>query len=144
MQSASLDAIRGQTGPQVQGRDAFKDLNLDQFLKMLIAELQNQDPLNPMENHQILQQISQIREIESNARLTETLQSVLLGQNVSTASEMLGKIVQGRTDDGTPVSGRVERVSVKDGTPLLYVGENSVRLKNVTDIQPDPAAQAAS
>jgi flagellar basal-body rod modification protein FlgD len=134
-QTANL-AVKGQTGPQVAGHDPYADLDLNKFIQMLIAEMQNQDPLDPMNNQEILQQVSQIRAIESNTRLTDTLQSVLLGQNVSTASSMIGKTIQGLTDDGKQVSGQVEQVSIKDGVPTLHVGEDTVSLKNVGEILP--------
>ena len=102
---------------------------------MLLAEMQNQDPLSPMDNAQIVQQISQIKAIQSNTQLMETLESVLLGQNVSTASGMIGKTIQGLTADGDQVSGVVERVTITDGIPTLYVGEEAVTLKNVSAIQ---------
>ena len=45
----------------------------------MITELQNQDPLNPMDNTQMLEQINQIRQIGATDKLTSTLDSVLLG-----------------------------------------------------------------
>jgi flagellar basal-body rod modification protein FlgD len=135
METTSV-AVKGQTGPQVAGRDPYADLDLSKFIQMLVAEMQNQDPLDPMKNQEILQQIGQIRAIESNTRLTDTLQSVLLGQNVSTASSMIGKTIQGLTDDGKQVSGQVEQVSIQDGIPTLHVGEDAVSLKNVAEILP--------
>ena len=41
----------------------LKDLDINQFLQLMIAELTNQDPLNPMDNTQLVQQIGAIREI---------------------------------------------------------------------------------
>ena len=135
METANL-AVKGQTGPQVAGHDPYKDLGLNKFIELLVAEMQNQDPLDPMNNQEILQQVSQIRAIESNTRLTDTLQSVLLGQNVSTASSMIGKTIEGLTDDNKKVTGRVEQVSIKDGVPTLHVGGDTVTLKNVAEILP--------
>ena len=66
--------------------NSLDDLNLDDFLGLLIAELQTQDPMKPMDNQEILQQVSQMRDIESTSKLTDTLQTVLLGQNMSTAA----------------------------------------------------------
>ena len=41
----------------------LKDLDINQFLQLMITELTNQDPLNPMDNTQLVQQIGEIREI---------------------------------------------------------------------------------
>jgi flagellar basal-body rod modification protein FlgD len=94
-----------------------------------------------MDNSQILEQVSQIREIESNARLTETLESVRLGQALSTASSLIGRYVQALTADGTRVEGRVERISVVDGKPVLHIDGHEVELENISEILAEPAEE---
>ena len=126
---------QGQQNPS--GRDAMQDVNLDDFLKLMITELQNQDPLNPMENQEILQQISQIRAIESNQRLTDTLQAVLLGQGVATAGELLGTTVKALTDGGEQIAGQVDRVSIAEGVVRIHVGQYTAKLENVAEILPE-------
>jgi len=121
----------------------LNDVNLDDFLKLLIAELQNQDPMSPMDNNQILQQVSQIREIESNSRLTETLESVQLGQAMATASSLIGHYITALTADGEKVNGQVDRVSVVDGQPKLMVGDYEVDLDNIGEILSAPPASAS-
>ncbi|MCO6047352.1 hypothetical protein NG895_25910 [Aeoliella sp. ICT_H6.2] len=98
---------------------ALNDLDLDSFLDLMIAELQNQDPLNPLENDELLAQISQIREVGATDRLTETLDSVLLGQNISSATNLIGADVVALTADGERVTGNVRRVSIDGGQPKL-------------------------
>ena len=121
---------------QPNNNDALRDLDMDEFLNLMITELQNQDPLNPLENAEILQQISQIREIGATARLTETLDAVLLGQNLTSASGMIGKTVEALSDDAKTVKGVVDKVTVTDGEPRLHIGDQAVRLKNVKEIVP--------
>ncbi|MBN2477103.1 MAG: hypothetical protein JXB62_21020 [Pirellulales bacterium] len=136
MEAASVGAI-GQQGQQdPTGHDAFRDVALSDFIDLMVAELQNQDPLNPMDNAEILQQMSQIRSIESNDRLTETLESVFLAQNVSTAGSMLGKWMANLSEDGSVgLFGRIDRVSVEGGVPMLHVGDETVNLKNAGKMQ---------
>jgi len=134
MNTSSVGAV-GQQGQQnTTGYDALRDVDLNDFIKLLVAELQNQDPLNPMENNEILQQISQIREIESNQRLTDTLESVLLGQSMATASNMMDRMIVALTDDSQIVTGRVDRVTIEEGQPKLHVGDHTVDLQNVSQI----------
>ena len=128
------------------GHDAMSELDMDDFLKLMIAELQHQDPLNPMDNTQMLEQISQIRAITSSDRLTDTLAAVLLGQNMSTASSMLGRTIRALTDDGEMVIGTVDRVTLEDGVPKLHITDDTadppvdytIDLKNVAEIMADP------
>jgi flagellar basal-body rod modification protein FlgD len=101
--------------------DTLNDLDLDAFLKLLITEMQNQDPLNPMDNSEMLAQINQLREIGSTDKLTSTLDSVLLGQNISASTGLIGQDIQAISDDGQKVAGTVTRVSIEDGVPKLQL-----------------------
>lgn len=116
--------------------DALRGLDLDHFLKLMITELQNQDPLNPLENHQILQQISQIREIEATGQLRDTLDSVLLGQNLANASSLINKQITALDDNGDEVSGTVSRVSVAENKVRLQVGDQQIDLSKLREILP--------
>lgn len=135
---AGTSGVSGASGSSTSQKteQALRDVNMDDFLKLMIAELQNQDPLNPMDNAQMLQQISQIREIGATDKLSETLSAVQLGQTLSTASALIGKQVKGLDDNNQQIQGLVERVTIKDGKPSLQVGEKSVSLSNVSEILP--------
>jgi len=110
------------TGDQAfGGANSLNDLDLDDFLKLMIAELQNQDPLNPLENDQLLAQISQIREVGATEQLTQTLGAVLLGQNISSATNLIGADIEAISDDGQRVEGVVSSVSISDGEPKLHL-----------------------
>ena len=116
--------------------DALQSLDVNDFLKLMISELQNQDPLNPMDNAQLLQQISQMREISATGDMTNTLQAGLLGQNVSSGSALIGKQVTALPDAGDSVTGTVDKVNIAGGDVTLQIGANSVKLSNVSEILP--------
>ena len=109
-------------------------LNLNDFLNMLLTELQNQDPLSPMDSTTMLTQIGQITQVGATQNLTTTLNSLLLGTGLNSASQMIGKTISGLGDDGTQVTGVVNGVTVTNGTPELNVGTESVSLSNVSAI----------
>jgi len=106
-------------------KDAYNDLHMEDFLKLMIAELQNQDPLNPMDNSELVGQISQMREITATDKMTETLDTVLLGQNIASATNLIGAEIDAISDDQQKVTGVVERVSVAEGQPKLHLDLNS-------------------
>ena len=121
----------------------LKDLDINQFLQLMVSELTNQDPLNPMDNTQLVQQIGSIREISATDKLTSTLDIVQSGQSLSTASSLIGKTVKALTDDNENVEGTVERVSVqvdpddKDKrTYRVHVGGKDIDLRNVREVLP--------
>ena len=139
--TANSLATIGASGSGDAGKsNALRDLDLDQFLKLMIAELQNQDPLDPMDNTEILQQVSQLREIGATDSLSDTLSAVLQGQNLSTASAMIGRDVKALADDGRNVEGKVDRVSIdvegENRTLRVHIGGESVQLKNIRDVTP--------
>jgi flagellar basal-body rod modification protein FlgD len=138
MAAVNLNTIQGQTGPQASGSNAFSNLNLNSFINLLVAQLQNQDPMNPMSNTEILQQMSQIQSIQATTNLTSTLQSVVLGQNVSTGSSLLGQTITGLTDgtNAQTITGTVSGVTIADGVAKLQVGSDTISLNNVTAILP--------
>src|SRR5690242_16113229 len=59
----------------------------NQFLKLLTTQLQNQDPLNPMDNAQVTTQLAQISTVEGVQQLNSTLQTMLSNTNNSQAMQ---------------------------------------------------------
>lgn len=116
--------------------DALGGLDLDDFFDLMIKELQNQDPLNPQESDKILQQFTQLREIGATDKLNNTLDSVLLGQQLANASSLVNKGIIGLSDDGSNVEGTVDRVTIENGSAKLHIGEETVSINNIREILP--------
>ena len=120
----------------------LKDLDLSQFLKLMISELQNQDPLNPLDNTQFVQQIGELRSIAAADQLSTTLQAVQTQQSLTTASSLIGKQVKALTSDNHDISGTVSSVSIEvdpnDNTKRTYkikIGDQAVDLANVREVE---------
>jgi flagellar basal-body rod modification protein FlgD len=92
--------------------NAINDIDMNKFLKLMNTELQQQDPLNPMDNKDMLNQIAQIRAVGASDQLTKTLNSVLLGQNITSATNLIGADISALTDNGTAITGVVNRVAI--------------------------------
>jgi flagellar basal-body rod modification protein FlgD len=126
--------------PDAQLAASLNNVDMDEFLKLMITELQNQDPLDPMETSEMMSQLSQMREITATDKLTNTLDAVLMGQNLTTASSLIGKHITALSTDGSEVTGLVDRVSVEpssDGSRRvihLHVGDSAVDLANVREV----------
>lgn len=126
---------------------SVNELDSNDFLKLLIAELQNQDPMAPSDSIQMLQQVSQIRQITSNDSMVATMDSVRTGQEVSTASQMVGKKITALNAKKEEIEGLVDRVTIsaagdKASTReiVLHVGEHRVRMDQIRSIQPATTA----
>jgi len=127
-----------------KGND-FRDVDLNQFLSLLITEMQNQDPLNPTSNSEFLQQVSQIREIGATNQLTDSLNELTTGSGLSTASNLIGKEIDAIDTTGEEVTGLVSKVTVevdsnnRDNRQIrVHVGNQKVDMKNIREIR-EPA-----
>jgi flagellar basal-body rod modification protein FlgD len=130
------------TGATKKPKD-LKDLDINQFLQIMIAELTNQDPLNPMDNNELVQQIGSIRNIAATDKLSSSLDLVQSGQSLTTASSLIGKNIKALTDENENIEGVVERVSINvdedDNTKRTYrvhVDGKDIDLRNVREVLP--------
>jgi flagellar basal-body rod modification protein FlgD len=122
------------TNTSSSSANPLQSISVNDFTKMLVTELQNQDPTQPMSNTDLMNQVSQIQAIESNQQLTTTLQSVALGQSVASAGNLIGRTVSGLDSNGNKVSGTVSSASISNGSAVLNVGNSSIPLSNITQI----------
>ncbi|MGO8750536.1 MAG: flagellar hook capping FlgD N-terminal domain-containing protein [Thermoguttaceae bacterium] len=134
--SAAASTAAQTQSSQSSTSDPFQSLNTSSFVQLLVTELQNQDPTQPMDNSQILEEIGAIRSVDATTQLTNTLNSVLMGQNVATAGSLIGWNIQGVDNSGNSVNGTVNSVSLNGGVATLNVGTQAVSLSNVTQITP--------
>ena len=142
MSSVNPLALASSSNTTANRTNSLKDLDIDQFLQLMISELTNQDPLNPMDNTQLVQQLGHIREIAATDQLTETLSTVASGQNLTTASGLIGKRVSALSDANQNITGVVDRVSVTvdpdhDDQRVfrVHIGDQAINLNNVREVK---------
>ena len=139
-----MSSIPG-VGPTLQqapsSAGGLENFDSTEFLRLMITALQNQDPLDPMDNSEILAQIGQIRSISASDQLRETLASVLTGQNLATASGLIGKEVRALSDNGSDVVGVVDKVSIEvdpnddsDRSLKIHIGSQQFDIDNIREI----------
>ncbi len=139
--TSSSIGISGTSGQQATvGGDAYSSLGTEEFLKLLVTELSNQDPTNPTDTAAILSQLSQIREIQSTDSLTTTLESVLFGQNFTTANWLMGRNIIGLSTDGEYVTGVVDRVTLTGMKVQAHIGDSTIALRNIVEVLPNEEA----
>lgn len=126
---------------RVQGKNF--QLKTEDFINMMVTQLQNQDPLEPAKNQELLAQMSQIGQLQSSSQLQETLKSVMLQSQLTNASAMIGKSVTALNDDGSTTTGIVNSVKVVDGNVNLELDNGqSLPLTRVTTINGTPLSPA--
>jgi flagellar basal-body rod modification protein FlgD len=129
--------VTGSSSSQTGATNSLDNIDTSQFLQMMLTEMQNQDPLNPMQTSQIMDELGQMQQITASNKLTSTLDGMALGLSLNNATSLLGKNIDGIDDSGNPASGVVSKVSVSNSTAKLYVGSQVVSLNNVQDVLPN-------
>ena len=112
-------------------------LDKDDFLKILVTQLQNQDPMQPLEDKDFIAQMAQFSSVEQLYNLTDAMTK--LSQNLGMASAMIGKSIEwnGTTDSGSLVtrSGVVDSIVIKNGAQFARVGDEDVSLNDIVSLQ---------
>ena len=87
------------------------------FLRLLIAEMKNQDPTNPMDTSQYMSQFAQLSSVEQAMQTNNKLDALLSSQSLSQANGLIGKTVSFTDSTGTSFSGKVVSISINsDGS----------------------------
>lgn len=99
------------------------NIGIEDFLKILTSQLNNQDPLKPLENQEFVAQIAQFANLEQSRQLNVKLDSMLNYQSAMQSVGMLGRTVD--VDQGSGlVTGKVTALDVSSGSPLMTVTTN--------------------
>ena len=105
------------------------------YLKLLVTQLQNQNPLEPMDNNQMATQLAQLSQLEQTETMNGTFSKVLTSQQITQANGMIGKQVSYLPTNATqPVWVTVDSVSVANGKVTVNAGQTSVNIENVLEI----------
>lgn len=91
------------------------------FMKLLIANLQHQDPMQPQDSSAYMQQLSQMTMVEQITKVAATAQASAESQQAAAAVALIGKTVNYLDADGNTQSGVVEKADVSGARPTLTI-----------------------
>ncbi len=100
----------------------FSDLTNNEFVKIITTELANQDPLKPSDTSALLQQISNLRSIQTDIDLGTKLDALVNQNEMASASSLIGANVSGIDSEGTLAEGVVTSVLRESSGPVLRLG----------------------
>jgi len=116
--------------------DGSSELGKDEFLKILVTQLQNQDPMQPMEDKDFIAQMAQFSSLEQMLNMTNQLTA--LRQSPGLAASVLGMNVEWTETDSTGAatvhSGTVSSVFIRDGVQYVKVDDTEVKMDDITSI----------
>jgi flagellar basal-body rod modification protein FlgD len=128
-----ISAVIGQT-PKSSGSAGSSEMGQDAFLKLLVAQLKYQDPMNPAQGAEFLAQTAQFTQVEKLSELAAAQQSMVTAQLMMSASNLVGRTVTYTGADGAGVTGVVKSATLGGSNPTLKVGNMDVPLSSVTEV----------
>lgn len=118
-------AAANNAASQTPAKKTSDDLGKDAFLKLLVTQLQHQDPLSPMDDTDFIAQMAQFSSLEQMNNLTSTMSTMQ-------ATGMIGAEVFWTDDNGIPYAGVVKSVSIASGVPKLQINDSAVDITTLT------------
>lgn len=122
-----IASVSGSSGTAVGGARQLNEMKVEDFMKIMIKELRQQDPFEPVSSKDLLQQIGQLRDMQSAMELHDTLEALSSNQKLGAASSMLGKLVVGHSEDGEIVEGMVTSIK-REGDKIFLELDSGQRL----------------
>lgn len=137
MSDSTISATSGTTGKKplnaVYEDESKKDVSIDNFLQLMIAQLKNQDPMNPMDDTQYVTQLAQFATMQQMQELAYYSRSnfimSLVGKEVTVARPKVGGDIEKFT-------GPVEKISLVNNEYLIYVGGKTFGLNQIMEVHP--------
>ena len=134
----ALGAASG-VGSRERNSGGFGDVTSGEFMEIILSELSNQDPLAPNDSQALLEQISTIRSIESDTKLTDQLETLVDQNGFSQAAGLIGTTVSGRDERGGFAFGEVSSVlQTRDGASVVLNTGQRVPLGSISEILATP------
>lgn len=122
------------SGSYVNGA-AQSPLDREAFLKLLITQLRNQDPLNPMEDREFIAQLAQFSTLEQMQIMNSSLESSVQGQVALQSVSLIGRTVEALDPaSGDTITGVVDKVYFESGQPILVVGDKEIQPRYVVAV----------
>src|SRR6476620_11105958 len=103
------------------GSSSTDQMNKDMFLKLMVEQLKNQDPMNPTDSSQFLGQTAQFTSLEKLDAVAQQSAQALTAQMAFGASGLVGRSVTYTGADGTERTGTVDSVRFAATGPVLGI-----------------------
>jgi len=120
-----------------QGTEArlpVQTLDQEDFLKLLVAQMTSQDPLNPKTDLEMIPQMVSFTTLAQSQSMQADIASLRAQQEVVQANSLLGRTVYLKDTDDSTITGRVDAVSMQEGTPKLVVNGREFEMNRLLGI----------
>jgi len=105
----------------------------EDFLRLFVAQLKAQNPLNPQEGHEFIAQLAQFTSLEQLMNLNTSFSDMLKFQQLLGGGELIGKNAAYLGTDGES-QGVISGIKINDGAITAVIGGEEVPISNITGI----------
>lgn len=139
----SISSVTNEVSWRQQPADGFgasrvptQTLSQEDFLRLVVAQMVNQDPLKPHADAQFIAQMAQFTVLEQTKSMQAELARLRTEQQLLQANALLGRVVALHDAQGALIQGPVSAVLVTDGTPQLVVNGQPHALSALLRVEP--------
>lgn len=114
-------------------RTPSSEITGEDFLLLLIAQLQNQDPMDTMDQQEMMQQIATMTSVQQQQEINDQLAGLVTQNLLSSALSLVGHSIKGYSESSV-VQGTVDGITIINGTPVVRVGDETVPLDAIVEV----------
>ena len=124
MADSVVSAITAQTNSYVGSKKkevGQNDLDKEAFLKLLVTQMQYQDPMNPGDSTEYMSQLAQYSSLEATMNISDAVEK---GNSLNLVGHYVIMNAKDSAGNNAPISGLVQYATMKDGEVLLSINDN--------------------
>jgi flagellar basal-body rod modification protein FlgD len=136
--SVSSNAANTSTGSTTDtSANPASTLSQANFLQLLVAQLQNQDPMDPQSDTDMAAQMAQFSSLQESTNMSGSL-------SMMQANSLVGSTVNLQIDSNTTASGVVQGVVMTNGSPEILVNGTTYPMSQITSVEPPSASSSGN
>ncbi len=132
------------SGAKSTGATSTTAATSDAFMMILLAQLKNQNPLEPMQDKDMMAQMTQLNSLQELKKIESSLEQMAGASSAGYAASLIGKVVKANLENGDQVEGTVTDMVFDSGKYLLKVGKNTIPLSSIVSVSQPAATTAAT
>ena len=109
-------------------------MDSSQFMQLLLAQLTHQNPLEPMNNAEMMSQFAQLNSLQELRDIHTAMDSMSTSNQTTYAASLVGKTVKVNSTDGTPVEGVVDGAVLEKNNYQLRIGDQTFALSDLLEV----------
>lgn len=139
---ASLNASSSARPASSSGSIGSTVLGQNDFMKLLMTQMQNQNPMDPTNSAEFMSQLAQFASLQGITQLNQNFANLLTLQSLNQGTSLIGKPITYTDSGGRTASGTVGSVSMVGGQVQLVVNGTNVSLSQIQSVQAAPRTSA--